>query len=635
MIARAAQARFALILFALITALMGFSKPIPSGDIAEYALTMIAIDAHGTPDVRHENVSVARAMIPMLAEQYDMLEQDMRIPDKQVFSAFVRGREGKVYAIHFFGYSLLATLPYKLTKVTGLAFMTAFQIVNAVFVFILGLSLFRVFRSEWKALFSLGLFMLCGGLLYFRWTSPEITSAAGLLAALLLFCSGAPVRGALLAGLASQQNPTIVAFFGFAPLLLLSLKYRHELSLRSNVMALASKRQVVALAAGLAVFAMPVVFNLYQYGVPNIIARHFSDPAMISLNRLVSFYFDLNQGMVVALPGVLLMLAVWAWTSGRRNLTLLGLAMLFTLALALPALAVYNWNSAADGVMRYAFWASMPLLFALLWRLRQQKKWPLMLGAVAALQALAMYSATSYTYVQFSPLAQLVIAHAPRWYHPEPEIFVERTEHHDRYYSPDKIYVHSVGGKTVTTLYNADFPGTEERLCGSGQRPARSNDTAEHDRGWRYLHGAVQCKSAADTRLTFRLPEFRAAASVRLDSGWYNFEAGGNEWDGAWSAGKNSRILVTLPSAFQPSAIYLLGTYFAPNTRTRVSVNGVDLGWHGLNEVRRIAFSPSIVKGGQLLVELEHEAPRVPEQGGDTREITLFLRSLVVEAPAL
>lgn len=627
------QSRFALMLLALIAALMVHSRPIPSGDIAEYAVTMIALDDHGTPDVRPENVTAARAMIPMLGEQYDLLEHDMRMTDKQVFSAFVRGREGKVYAIHFFGYSLMATLPFKLTRAAGLDPMTAFQIVNAVFVFILGMSLLRVFGSEWKALFALVLFMACGGYLYFRWTSPEIASAAGLLAGLLLFCSGAPVRGALLAGLASQQNPTILAFFGFAPLLLLCMDYRKDLSLRTNLKAQVTRRRVAALAAGLAVFALPLIFNLFQYGVPNIIARHFSDPGMISLTRLISFYFDLNQGMVLALPGVLLLLAVCVWRSGTRQLALLGLSVLFTLALALPALSVFNWNSGADGVMRYAFWAAMPLLFVALWRLQQQKTWPLLLAPVLVLQMLAMYGATTYSYVELSPLARLAMKHAPRWYNPEPEIFVERTEHHDRYYTPDKIYVHRVDGKPVKTLYNADYPGTEERLCGPGRRPAAGNDIVESDRGWRYLHGQVQCRPAGDSRLTFQLPEFKLAKAGRLESGWYDFEAGGNEWDGAWSSGRHSRIIATLPAGFEPNGISLLGTYFATNKRTRVSVNGVDLGWHALDQVRRIPLRSLRRNSAQLIIDLEHEAPSMPVAGNDAREISIFLRSLIVDGP--
>ncbi|WP_310612665.1 hypothetical protein, partial [Acinetobacter baumannii] len=79
-------------------------------------------------------------------------------------------------------------------------------VVNLAAVFVLGLALRHFLKCEMRAWAGLGLFMLCGGALYWQWTSPECLSAALLLAGLLYFVGGAPLRGAVLAGLASWQN---------------------------------------------------------------------------------------------------------------------------------------------------------------------------------------------------------------------------------------------------------------------------------------------------------------------------------------------------------------------------------------------------------------------------------------------
>jgi hypothetical protein len=332
-----------------------------------------------------------------------------------------RGRYGAVFPIHFFGYPALAALPLRVFEATGVPPLKAFQAANYAAIFVLGLALLRLFRSAVSAGLGVLLFLGCGGMLYMNQTSPECVGAASLLAGLLFWLGGAPLAGGVMAGLAAQQNPTIVMFFVFAPLLKLCVDWRREADVKSNVRTQLTRANIAGLAAGLALFALPPLFNLLQFGVPNIIARRFSDPGLISGTRLVSFFFDLNQGAIVALPGVAAALLVWGWR--RRSAATGAVCLALVLALIGPALAVLNWNSGAAGVMRYAFWAGMPLVLALLLRVRAHGRWPPLLALWLVLaQAAAMVHASSYSYVEFSPAARFVLAHAPMHYHPEPEI---------------------------------------------------------------------------------------------------------------------------------------------------------------------------------------------------------------------
>jgi hypothetical protein len=488
--------RFPVVLALLLALLPSLYPPVLGGDVIEYTLDTVAIATHGTPDIRLQDIARAKQMQPGLAAGYELLEKDMRVGKRPEFQAFIQGRSGDVYPVHFFGYPMLAALPFKVLEQLGAPPFKAFQFVNLLAVFILGLALQRFFGSSFKALAGVALFLLCGGWLYWNWSSPECVSAAALLSGMLLFTSGAPVAGAVLAGLAGQQNPTIVFFFGFAPLLLLVQGYRSGAGVKANLQAILTRRHLAGLALGAAVFALPPLFNLVQYGTPNPIAKLFSDPALIGLVRLESFFFDLNQGMILAIPAVLAALAVWGWNR-HRALPVLAVCFAFTLALAVPALAVLNWNSGALGVMRYAFWAAMPLLFALLLRLRDSVRWPApLLVGIVLVQAFFMFHAGRYGYVEFSPVALRLLAHAPALYHPEPEIFAERMAHNDDYIQPDKVYVYKVDGKVVKTLVNRDNPQLDTELCGSGAVLAPDNKFTDSYRGWRYIDGPARCTPA-------------------------------------------------------------------------------------------------------------------------------------------
>lgn len=489
--------RFPLILLLCLAAQLVRNQVGLGGDVLEYTVTTAAVASHGRPDIRMADIDRIEALAPNLTGAFDPLRADIRSGTADVYPAFARGRDGRIYPIHFFGYPAMVALPLKVLVKAGLPPLKAFQVINYAALFVLGLALRRFFGSDWKALAGMALFLGSGGVLYYNWTSPECLSAAGLLAGLLLWLSGAPLAGGVLAGIAATQNPTIVLFFGFAPLLSAWLDWKQGDKVGAGLRAALGRRQLAGIAAGLALFALPLLFNLKQYGVPSLIARRFSDPALVGLARIESFYFDLNQGMVIGIPAVLVALALWGWGRGadaRRRAVTLALCLVASLALALPAFAVLNWNSGAVGMMRYAFWAAMPLLLALLLRLRDHARWPagLVLGLALA-QGLAMFHALSYEFNEFSPLARQVLARAPGWYHPEPEIFAERMAHNDNYIERDKVYAYRPAGGPAKTLYHPSNPRLDELLCGKDAALSANNRSTASAYGWRYIDGDVQC----------------------------------------------------------------------------------------------------------------------------------------------
>ncbi|MCC2958641.1 hypothetical protein LK542_23805 [Massilia sp. IC2-477] len=587
--------RFALLLALLLAALFAARPVSLSGDILEYSVNTVGIAAHGTPDLRIEDFERTKALAPeRFTPLFAMLQDEMRRGVQDVYPAFQRGSSGHVYSVHFFGYPMMAALPLRLLEALGQEPFKAFQVVNLVFVFILGLALHRFFGASGRAALALALFMLCGGVLYWNWSSPETVGAASLLAGLLLFTAGMPVAGSVLAGLAAQQNPTIVFFFLFAPFI------RAAVGRMQPIPPVSLARLLSALGLGLAVAAVPVLFNLIEYGVPNLIASRFSRASLISTTRLVSFFFDLNQGMILAIPGVLLGLLL----ARGAALRLLLLCFALTLALVLPALAVINWNSAAAGPMRYAFWAAMPLLFALLAMLRELRRWRVAaLGAVLLVQGAAMAHAVRYEYNEFSPLATLVLRHLPRHYYPEPEIFAERMAHHDNWVEPDRVHSFHVDGWRFRTLVNDGDPHAATSLCGPGAQLAPDNAFTRSSRGWRYIDGQVVCLARGVRQYTWLVDDIVAGGPVVLGAGWR-----GREATGIPSDGMRSQLRLRTPQGIRPAALVLRGSYATAGGRTHVTAGGVDLGWHALDAAPVIAL-PAAAQAAVLDLTLEHEAP--------------------------
>lgn len=487
--------RYALLLALLLLLMLCTKRVFLNGDIAEYAPMTVAMARHGTPDIRPDDMHDTAQWLSFAPGMMAGLEQALQA-GRTLPSGFYLGNDGKAYAIHFWAYSALAAIPYRLFQVLGVPPEKCWQVVNVAALFVLGMALFRLFGDTRRALAGLALYLLCGGIVYWHWSSPECLSAALLLAGLIYFCTGAPLRGGLWIGIASMQNPGIVLALGAAPLLAACLDDEAQ-DWRARLRAQLRWRTAAGIALGAALFAIPPLFNLAKFGVFSIIAKIGAGFQHVTAARLFGYYFDISQGMVIAIPTVMLALPAWLLIrrAGRgRHAAALALSVALTVGFAVPCMMIFNWNSAAAGVMRYVFWGEMPLLLLVLWRLRGSAAWPRAgLAAAALVQVVAMYGATRYNHLQFSPLAAWVMHAAPAWYNPEPETFAERATYTDGpFVDPQKIYAYRPGGVTVKTMIHRDNREAEAMLCGEGKVIANLDRTAAGS-GWSYVNGAVQC----------------------------------------------------------------------------------------------------------------------------------------------
>ena len=199
--------------------------------------------------------------------------------------------------------------------------------------------------------------------------------------------------------------------------------------------------------------------------------------------------------MIIGMPAVMAgaLFLGWRKTDRNRQAILLALGASFTLALSIPALSAINWNSGCSGMMRYAFWAGMPLVFVLLQRLREWSRWPAAaLTAIFAIQFSCMVTAQQYSIVEFSPAARWALQRAPAWYNPDPEIFFERLVHEERRMDPSQLYVFSVDGQASKTLFHSSSLASQQ-LCGPGSALSDASGIVQAGQGWAYLNGPAAC----------------------------------------------------------------------------------------------------------------------------------------------
>lgn len=615
------------------------------GDWQEYFLTAQAIANHASPDIRLKDTQALEGTlsVPAFRESIQGIGAGIAAGVEVPAPGFVKAVNGSVYAIHYFGYSAMAAVVH---GVTGLPFSYAFKAVNALFVLILAAAAYRFLGSFRATAAALLLFMLCGGDRYLTWQSPEVVSAAGLLAALILMHCGSVGLAAILLGLAAMQNPTIIFSFGIVPAFYLLARGIGWIPQVPWAGIWSRPRTLAAVALGGALALLPIVFNLWAFRTPNIIAKLASDTSLIGWDRLHSFFLDLNQGMapnaVGLLVGCVIVLACglrrpargWHAPSARYML----LAVVLSVAMAIPTLAAPNWNSGAFGMMRYAFWAAMPFLFALLVGVTEKRSLrPWVFAVAIGLQLLTGLLGYPEVYVKHTRLADWVMGRHPSLYNPDPEIFVERLRNREDALDSRQVYVFWYGKQPSKVLYHGSNLDIQHTFCDAQSRISDRVDSAAAARGWQYLNGAITCDPGPQRMMTVDLAHFaRKDGSSPLVSGWSTPQADADPlWQGAWSLGERSVLRLRLESPQTIDAVHFSGHYYGNNRDTRVWINGIDFGLFPLGpDGNRVPIRGRL---GQpvdtLTIELVHQNPRSPLQDGaaDPRVLAFFLRAVGVQ----
>jgi hypothetical protein len=592
------------------------------GDWAEYVAMARAMIAHRTTDVREADLAWVSDSTGLSRRRF-----------KLGLPGFPQAPNGLFYSIHFWFYSLLAAPFLALTTLAGQSPLVAFALLNAV-----SLSLAAIYAARGQRPFAILVTMLtlfaCGGSFYLGWLGPEVLTAACVLVSCLAAARGSIELGTVAAGVAATQNPSAIVLLPYVGLWWL----RHRLSAARALQA-TSRPRAIPLLIGVALPFLPYLFFYVKFGVFSLIGIASTDVRLFGFARFFSFLFDLNQGLVVGLAGVLvgaaLLVALLFWEANPDGRKALALTTLLSVGcfvgLSLPTLIQKNWNADGVAMIRYGYWAAMPFLalFLELWpRVTARLRWVAAAGLVAG-QSLAFVVngpfGQRYSYVRHNALARWVMQHAPGAYNPITEIFWERTMHDESEPSIDAVLEWPGPGFGRKLLTHWSHPLT----CKWYGRPGEfltgaSKASAEH--GFEYFDAPFSCGTTpAVTRIAWRLSA--NITGLVFAGGWSTLEA-----DGIWTDGHASTLRLQVPGSFRPHLLRMHGYYLAASTRSSaVTINGEPMGDFDLSEAKLPIMS---AQQDSVEVTIVHSDVHVPEVQGfskDPRQLAYFLQAIALE----
>ena len=382
------------------TAMYHAVEPALPGDGYEYLLTVQALESHFSPRITPAD----RGEIDALLRAHGI-----ELPDR--VHGLVALDQGSVVSWHFWLYPLLNLPAKRILYLCGANQLACFQVTNAAVACLAVLWVYWLFSgAPLRSLFCILVPCISPILWYLPWPAPEVwlffTSMVAL--ALLAFGSRAAI---LLLSLAAAQSPPFVF-----PLLAAVAVSLHG-----------GKIPLWKCAALTSPVVLAPLTSLYYFGVLNPILSKGIDWGTVSMARTMSFFFDLDQGLIAYTPGCIILIALAAHAALREG-SARHYVFLFALASFIVSIQLTkNWNHGSAGLMRYAVWV-LPLVTYLFSLSLPDTPWSWRLGISMVIGhgiILLAYGMPPY-YLNHTPLARAVLNHIPVIYYAVPEVFAER-----------------------------------------------------------------------------------------------------------------------------------------------------------------------------------------------------------------
>ena len=497
------------------------TTPILLGDGYEYILVLQSFFNHLTPDIQ---ISDLDSLIELSKNQpiinhthtvYVKISEAIQNGESRAPWGIFRAYNGDYFGYHFWFYPLI-NLPAKtLLALLNQNEFKAFQLTNVLL--IIGAMSYTLLlsRRDYVTRILIVLLYLVGcNFLYIKWPHPEVYSASLLLVASCAFLDNRYRLAVLMAALAALQNPSALMFI---PLIILTFIVKSNLDAPRKFLHKSFLGQLVQLCLLGCIALIPYGFYYYHFGVFSLIVESgFIDRSLIGLKRLTSILFDLNQGMIIGFPGIMLsvgilfVLRLWrALTSKKRIIFAWSdVLLLTTLLMLIPTLGQINWNAGQEVFSRYAFWTAMPLLvwFAVNFRILSRLTQSLILILILLLQLIphAFFIKRSWgNYTSLKPHVNWILDNLPGWYKPDPEIFAERVQGGEGFNSTKAPYIYISDKGDIRQILVAEnlTSQTSKRICGANGQLVNSKTGFPIDfskvhfdqQGWGYLNGHFNC----------------------------------------------------------------------------------------------------------------------------------------------
>ncbi|MFY9309541.1 MAG: hypothetical protein WAQ28_10885 [Bacteroidia bacterium] len=413
-------------------------KPYATGDGIEYSLMTEALFNHFSPNVKSSDCESFKSAFTKVngweqndkASAYDATCNFIgrtNLNPLEYSNAFFVANNQEKYSVHFFFYSLL-NLPVRvLCAIVPFNPLLVFYITNIILVLLCCLLLFKYsqLNTVYTAAFVL-LFFYSTTFWYLCWTHPEVYTICFVTLGMWFYFQGKKYIATFLVALAALQNQPLSLLVAF---LFLDVLITGGFRLK-NVLK-------VCLCA-LPVF-IPSLFYYVHFGETNLIkyqgALSFD---YVTFTRVIGFFFDLNQGVVLAIPlllivyiGLLLRKFLKFRTASHKWSLVLPFVIVFMVCVAGT---INNWSHGQAVVNRYVTYISAVMIvhsFFLILEIERTGVRNLALILSLLTQIVTVYYHQSMSKYDWStnlpkPISNWVLAHFPQLYNPDPVIFIER-----------------------------------------------------------------------------------------------------------------------------------------------------------------------------------------------------------------
>ncbi|MCG8528252.1 MAG: hypothetical protein MI748_17865 [Opitutales bacterium] len=575
---------YSLIILTSVSFLAFFSPKI-TGDAYEYILMQECFRNHGSLDIRASDVcTAAESMLENSREASAVwLTQNVSglfDSGKFVHLGFVLCPDGHYRSYHFWGYSF-ASLPFR--------YVCDLFDIDPIYSFILFHSLllawvlWSIYRCEVfgviERIFFAVTFTVHSAVFYFDWIHTEYFSTVFLFVSILRLLEKRMAMSLLWVSVAALQNQPIAMAMPLIYLYFVVLDYKRKRNRWLIMFPVQSFRGWIITIFSAGIVLLPSIYYLLTYGHFNPIAAIGGVSAKwISLQRLFSLWFDLNQGVWIGFPGLLagiLLAMIWLLFSSRkrlqvRNARAIVCLSLIIIAISIPCLVQGNWNAGCATMVRYGSWIGILLIFILVLLVRVIPGFSkvIVLGISSCIQLVMCASVgvpADTDYLKFNKLSRWVFENYPDFYNPDPEIFVERLLNKEEGLSANNLYVFRSDNRITKILdtrhENNNFVRLSDDYC---YVPSGEVNIKNCRDGWSYFNGSYQ--EVPVEKLMIR----HDSGSVQWN-GWFNPDP-----EYRWSVGHKSEMVFDLDERVENSVFLmrLKFTTYLSGRSVRILFNG-------------------------------------------------------------
>lgn len=576
-------------------------KPLITGDGREYLGMTVSFKNHMSFDLTLNDID-ERLKLEKL--------NSIHFPEELTYAGYFEDIDGKFYSYHFWFYSLLNVVPYIILEQFDINPLKSFQLTNCLlYIFLMYKIMFRNNLNNKTKSILLCISLFCPIIFYLNWTHTEVFSYVFLFIGLLNLYENKLKQSMLHTSISALQNPAI----SIIPLYILFselIKGRKTLFQDKKKLSSFFLLGVISLLN-----IIPYLFYWMHYRKFSLISSTgYASLDFITFDKIWSLFFDLNFGLIVYVPLLLLVFSYQIYKKGTFSFIAIGILLFISIVSSTQL----NWNSGMMYINRYSVWMIPLLIFGTIefyGKLSFKKAilfvmiYTLTTGIVSAV---CLKEHDYSNYLKFGPVAKFAISNFPNLYNPEFEIFYERALGYER-------------------LNKEEFP--IEISNNNGLRKMLVLDESSEMMG--YVNGGIQLNNNNNL---FRVQDgkndiLHSPYKFGLGNGWHSLEKSvENKY--RWMGAESSTLLIANETKEHKLLIETSSYYTSRQCAIYLNDNKIYEGTIPSGQTETINI-PIVIKQGSntlRIVSLDGaDKPSIVDGSADARGLSFVINSIIIE----